>query len=132
MKPIINPWIMYIIGLIYNINIVFSIIFIVLLSIFILILFGIIVTFVDNYTIDEIDSFLDDYHDFIKWFKRGCVALVITGTVLILMPSEKTLYSMVVLDNVTPNNIETIGNTGKDVVDYIFDKIDQMNEEENE
>ena len=47
------------------------------------------------------------------------------------MPSEKTLYSMVVLDNVTPNNIETIGNTGKDVVDYIFDKIDQMNEEEN-
>lgn len=132
MKPIINPWIMYIIGLIYNINIVFSIIFIVLLSIFILILFGIIVTFVDNYTIDEIDSFLDDYHDFIKWFKRGCVALVIIGTVLILMPSEKTLYSMVVLDNVTPNNIETIGNTGKDVVDYIFDKIDQMNEEENE
>lgn len=131
MKPIINPWIMYIIGLIYNINIVFLIIFIVLLSIFILILFGIIVTFVDNYTIDEIDSFLDDYHDFIKWFKRGCVALVITGIVLILMPSEKTLYSMIILDNVTPNNIETVGNTGKDVVDYIFDKIDQMNEEEN-
>lgn len=132
MKPIINPWIMYVIGLIYNINFVFLTIFIILLSIFILILFGIIVTFVDNYTIDEIDSFLDDYHDFIKWFKRGCVALVITGIVLILMPSEKTLYSMVVLDNVTPNNIETVGNTGKDVVDYIFDKIDQMNEEENE
>ena len=132
MKPIINPWIMYVIGLINNINIFFLTIFIILSSIFIILIFVVIITFVEHYTMDEIDSFLEDYHDFIKWFKRCCVTLIIIVTVLILMPSEKTLYSMIILDNVTPNNIETVGNTGKDVVDYIFDKIDQMNEEENE
>ena len=33
---------------------------------------------------------------------------------------------MLVLDNVTTDNIQTIGKTGKDVVDYITDQIDKV------
>ena len=33
---------------------------------------------------------------------------------------------MIVLDNVTTDNIQAIGKTGKDVVDYITDQIDKV------
>ena len=40
---------------------------------------------------------------------------------------------MLVLDNVTTDNIQAIGKTGKDVVDYITDQIDKVvnDKEEN-
>lgn len=130
MKPIINPWIMYVIGLVNNISYIFTAVIIFLFfAIIIVVILGL-VQFVENY--DNFDEFLEEYHTAVKWFKRGCITLIVAGIVIIFMPSEKTLYSMVVLDNVTPNNIEAVGNTGKDVVDYIFDKIDHMNEEEDE
>lgn len=36
------------------------------------------------------------------------------------------MYTMIVLDNVTTDNIQTIDKTGKDVVDYITDQIDKV------
>lgn len=45
------------------------------------------------------------------------------------------MYTMLVLENVTTDNIQAIGKTGKDVVDYITDQIDKVvnkdDEEEN-
>lgn len=43
------------------------------------------------------------------------------------------MYTMIVLDNVTTDNIQAIGKTGKDVVDYITDQIDKIvnDKEEN-
>ncbi len=130
MKPIINPWIMYVIGLANNVNYVLITIIIILFTAIIVVTALGIVQFVENY--DNFDEFLEEYHTAVKWFKRGFITLIVAGVVMIFMPSEKTLYSMVVLDNVTPDNIEAVGNTGKDVIDYIFDKIDQIKEEEEE
>ena len=130
MEPIINPWIIYIINLVSNVSIVLGIIiFFLLVAIFIVAILGL-VQFTENY--DNFDEFLEEYHTAVKWFKRGCMGLIISVVVLLFMPSEKTLYSMIVLNNVTPNNIEAIGSTGKDVIDYIFDKIDQMNDEKGD
>lgn len=130
MKPIINPWIMYVIGLVNNISIIFTAVIVFLfIAIIIAAALGY-VQFIANY--DNFDEFLEEYHTAVKWFKKGCVSLIIAGIVMIFIPSEKTLYSMVVLENVTPNNIEIAGNTGKDVIDYLFDKIDQMNDEEED
>ena len=130
MKPIINPWIMYVIGLVNNISFVFIVVIFFLLSAIIIVAAIGFVKFVENY--DNFDEFLEDNHTAVKWFKKGCISLIIAGIVIILIPSEKTLYSMVVLENVTPNNIEIAGNTGKDVIDYLFDKIDQMNDEKED
>ena len=33
---------------------------------------------------------------------------------------------MAVVNEITPDNIQTIGKTGKDVVDYITDQIDKI------
>lgn len=43
------------------------------------------------------------------------------------------MYTMLVLDNVTTDNIQAIGKTGTDVVDYITDQIDKVvnDKEEN-
>lgn len=130
MKPIINPWIMYVIGLVNNISFIFAVVIFFLLSAIIIVAATGFVKFVENY--DNFDEFLEYNHTAVKWFKKGCISLIIAGIVMILIPSEKTLYSMVVLENVTPNNIEIAGNTGKDVIDYLFDKIDQMNDEEED
>lgn len=130
MKPIINPWIMYVIELVNNIHNIFtSVIILLLITIIVVAIFGF-VKFVEDY--DNFDEFLEECHTTVKWFKKVCVSLIIAGIVMIFIPSEKTLYSMVVLENVTPNNIEIAGNTGKDVIDYLFDKIDQMNDEEED
>ena len=39
---------------------------------------------------------------------------------------------MLTLDNVTTNNIQTIGKTGKDVVDYITNQIDKIVNDKDE
>ena len=43
------------------------------------------------------------------------------------------MYTMIVLDNITMDNIQAIGKTGKDVIDYITDQIDKVvnDKEEN-
>lgn len=43
------------------------------------------------------------------------------------------MYTMIVLDNVTTDNVQAIGKTGKDVIDYITDQIDKVvnDKEEN-
>ena len=43
------------------------------------------------------------------------------------------MYTMIVLDNITTDNIQAIGKTGKDIIDYITDQIDKVvnNKEEN-
>lgn len=50
----------------------------------------------------------------------------------IAIPSKDTMYTMLVLDNVTTDNIQTIGKTGKDVVDYITDQIDKVVNDKDE
>ena len=39
---------------------------------------------------------------------------------------------MIVLDQLTEDNINSIGKTGKDVIDYVTDKIEALEEKDNE
>ena len=60
----------------------------------------------------------------------GCVVMTI---ITIMTPNTETIYTMAVVNEITPDNIQTIGKTGKDVVDYIIDQIDKVvnDKEEN-
>lgn len=53
----------------------------------------------------------------------GCVVMTI---ITIMTPNTETIYTMAVANEITPDNIQTIGKTGKDVVDYITDQIDKI------
>lgn len=44
------------------------------------------------------------------------------------IPSEKTCYTMLVSSQLTPQNIQSVGNDLKSAVDYIFEKIDELEE----
>ena len=39
--------------------------------------------------------------------------------ITIMTPNTETIYTMAAVNEITPDNIQTIGKTGKNVVDYI-------------
>ena len=68
-----------------------------------------------------------------KKCKRICKVLVIitliTGLLVSFIPSQKTMYSMLATNYVTPANIQYVGETAEDCIDYIFDKVEDLLED---
>lgn len=67
-----------------------------------------------------------------KYLKKSIIWLCISSLLFITIPSKDTMYTMLVLENVTTDNIQAIGKTGKDVVDYITDQIDKIVNKDDE
>lgn len=68
-----------------------------------------------------------------KSFMRKClIASIISSVVLVITPSEKTIYTMAVVNEITPNNIQEVSKTGKDIVDYITNQIDKVVNKDDE
>jgi hypothetical protein len=52
----------------------------------------------------------------------GCGVLL--GSMFV--PNQKTVYTMMIGSQITPNNIEMVGGTVKTTVDYMFDKTESL------
>ena len=123
MKPIISPWMIYFAELADSINMAF--LFVAFIA-FIIMAFAFI-PYMDNKKDETLKQCL----------KKSFIWFCISIATMVITPSKDTVYTMVVLDNVTTDNIQAIGKTGKDVVDYITDQIDKIvnenedNEKEN-
>ena len=61
-----------------------------------------------------------------KHLKQSVIWLCVSGLLFAVIPSKDTMYKMIVSENVTTDNIQAVGKTGKDVVDYITDQIDKV------
>lgn len=128
MKPIISPWLIYLINLFDDLKLLLIITLILLACI----TGGILLTWffciIDCY---EDDNFIIKCK---KYLKKSIVWLFINSLLFITIPSKDIMYTMLVLDNVTSDNIQAIGKTGKDVVDYIVNQIDKIvnNKDEKE
>ena len=77
-----------------------------------------------------------DKQEIKAWNKEAKRSLVI-GLILIivntLIPDKETIYTIAVFDTLTVENIQSAGETGKEVIDYVVDQIDRIvNGEENE
>jgi hypothetical protein len=120
MKPIINPWLIYLINLFDNLNVLLSV---VLFSLGCAIVVLLIIRFscFMGYNID--DNLIIKCK---KYLKKSIIWFCISSLLFTVIPSKDTMYTMIVLDNVTTDNIQAIGKTGKDVVDYITDQIDKV------
>ena len=112
MKPIISPWIIYFAELADSINMAF--LFVAFIA-FIIMAFAFI-----PYMDDKKDETLK------QCLKKSFIWFCISVAIVVITPSKDTVYAMLVLDNVTSDNIQSIGKTGKDVVDYITDQIDKV------
>ena len=120
MKPIISPWLIYLINLFDDLKLLLIITLILLACITVGILLIWFICIIDCY---EDDNFIIKCK---KYLKKSIVWLFINSLLFITIPSKDTMYTMLVLDNVTSDNIQAIGKTGKDVVDYIVNQIDKI------
>lgn len=120
MKPIISPWWIYLIDLFDNLK--------GLLGVALFLLGGAAVALLVIWFFSSLDYEQDEKPIVAckKYLKKSVIWLCVSGLLFTVIPSKDTMYTMIVLDNVTTDNIQAIGKTGKDVVDYITDQIDKV------
>lgn len=111
MKPIINPWLFYLTDVLSGIKWLLVVFFAVALFVY---LFAFCFYFLDMNELPD-------------WFKlKNTVFLVIPIIIGLLIPTENTVYKMLIASYTTPNNIEYVKETGKDLVDYIIEKANEL------
>ena len=124
MKPIISPWLIYLINLFDNLN--------VLLSAVLFLLGGAVATLLIIWFFNSMDRNDNCIVACKKCLKKLIIWLCVSSLLFTAIPSKDTMYTMIVLYNVTTDNIQSIGKTGKDMVDYIVDQIDKVVNEDDE
>lgn len=60
-----------------------------------------------------------------SWFKLGLISLFISTIILVAIPSETTIYKMMVANYATTDNVDVVLEKITQGVDYIFDKIEE-------
>ena len=48
------------------------------------------------------------------------IGMVVTVLLLLVIPSKRVMYQMQIASFITPDNIELVQNSGKDLIDYII------------
>jgi len=125
MNPILSPWIVYL-GQVFD---GLSIVCITALAI------GAIVTIISvglyiNYAVDDYYGPKSNEYKYSKLFVKIFIPVTIIGLLgTMLIPSKETYYGMIASSYITTDNVTAVTNYGKDVVDYIFEKM-QGNEDE--
>ena len=146
MEPIINPWIVYVINMFNNVYPVL-LIMIVALAIVLIVYMAYFMAVKDDmieyedrykksqlcnykFTEEAFNKYLEKYNlkinNCVKIMKKIAVFFVIVIVLLILLPSRETMYTMFTLHYVTEDNIKMVGDSAQDVVDYIFDKVEEI------
>lgn len=120
MKPIISPWLIYFASRADNLTTFFGVI----AGICSIIAMGAFFAGLAGY---------DGPFKFRKTISKSIIGCVVMTIITIMTPNTETIYTMAAVNEITPDNIQTIGKTGKDVVDYITDQIDKVvnDKEEN-
>ena len=119
MKPIISPWLIYFASRADNLTT----------------FFGVIAGICGSIAICAFFAGLAGYNEpfkFRKTISKSIIGCVVMTIITIMTPNTETIYTMAVVNEITPDNIQTIGKTGKDVVDYITDQIDKVINENDE
>ena len=111
MKPMISPWTIYFASRADAVGILFLI---VAVAAFAICLMG----------FDDLTK-----NGFKLFISIGIISVILT----VLTPTTETVYTMMVANELTSDNVQAIGKTGKDVIDYITDQIDKVvnDKEEN-
>lgn len=124
MKPIINPWLFYLIDKAEAISAPLLIIGIVFWAV------NIYIYFVASASDDDVDR--KWAINFIKKTKLMRILLTIGLIIAMLLPSKETSYKILTAYMVTPNNITAAGETAENIIDYIVESVDTLLEKEDE
>lgn len=64
--------------------------------------------------------------ELIPKFKRNLVICMTFVFIGVLVPSQRTVYTLMIGSQITPNNIQLVGGTLKSTVDYMFEKTTEL------
>ena len=117
---LINPFLFYLIEIVSRINIIFSIVG------------GVILIYTGIVTIVVVTDISNK--DLIKTLTKHVKKCFIIGGIMFfigtLMPSKNTCYKMTVASYITNTNIEKAKGEAYNLIDYIVNKIDELNDKE--
>lgn len=117
--PIINPWWLYLYNVIGGIHVVLEVFLILGVVAFVFI-----AAFRFAAVFDPPD---DEILDVIKkFFKRIVIILACIIGAYILVPDQDLMMKMFILDNITYENLETVGGVTKEGFDYVMESIDEF------
>lgn len=123
MNYLINPIWLYLISLVDDINGV----------VIVAMVITVIAAFVVVIWTDDTSVFESPQEEIIalkKKIKKFAVLFVIELLILIFIPSKSDMEKMLIASYATEDNITAATNYGKDLVDYIFDKVNGADKEE--
>ena len=126
MEPIINPLWFYLIDVVDNLQIVVGIILI--LSCIALAIVSLIMFF------EYSELYLEEQEKqaYFKYLKITLKVIIPCIIITSFTPSSDTIYKMIIADNITPHNIEVVGDAVEGGIDYIFEKINSLTLDEVE
>ena len=126
MEPIINPLWFYLIDVVDNINLICMI----MLVIALIALSAISVCVVSDMISDIIEE--NEKQAYFKYLKITLKVIIPCIIITSFTPSSDTIYKMIIADNITPHNIEVVGDAVEGGIDYIFEKINSLTLDEVE
>ena len=116
MKPIINPWLFYLVDCLDGLKML-------------CILAVPLLVFVIGYITFTIDDLGRGKEKELKSARRTRKIVILFSILLLIVipfiPSKETCYKMMVASQITDNNIQKAEDVIKDSVDYIFEKINE-------
>lgn len=124
-EPIINPIFIYLIELCSNLGFLTIMFSIILLFTSIVLIATFLHWKYDEYnTPDE-----EDVKERLSLLKKFVIVTGVCIGLSVFVPSEDTMYKMFVSSYITQENLNTAGETITDAVDYIFEKVEQLQED---
>ena len=128
MTPIINPWIFYLLSVADKFQIV-NIFSLVILGFVLFIGFICFREELDSVynTKDENEKIIQNYK---KKVKYPLIIFIINLFLLLFVPGKETLTKMIIANVVTYENVDAGVDTTKEIIDYVFEKIDNLNAED--
>lgn len=116
--PVINPWWLYLYNVLGGVHVVLEVC---------LILGGIGFLCMGCFWLLASCDLCSDAIDVLKKvFKRLTIVMACIIGAYILVPNQDLLLKMFILDNITYENLETVGGVTKEGFDYVMESIDEL------
>lgn len=125
MKPIINPFWIYLAEVTNNIKFITG-----------FLLVGLVIAYIVlwlSYAFDSGSPWCNDKKEQLAENKKTrkiiLISAIATSVIVAIAPSKDTIYKMIVASNITEDNLKSAGQTIDNLVDSVIDKINKLTEE---
>lgn len=124
MEPIISPWLIWLLGVLNALKFV-SITFLIISVLSLIIIISIFLAIREDLETTTIKLFN-------KTIKALIIIISISMLSVLFIPDKGIAEKMIISNYITENNINTISENTKEAIDYIFDKIEGLTNENNQ